>query len=314
LLASVLLPACKQRTNYYRHMMIDPATLTIRLTDWFPGLYFGADGVYYWQFLHTDGRVSIDHFEKTSRRLQAIRYNAFFLDPQNRLITRTKYQELLQGPFGQIYAKTTYFYADMYGEKWTDFETAPYLNDVGSEPAQIVEKTPEEAIRQLSAVSVIRVFRAPPEFLIACANYSPDGYLESLSVHGSKGGDWVHTNYLGGTGRGFQVGRSIGDRPETRELFGLPREFPLVQYQSKRESPFAATRYPGAMDVVNFHHQRNRWVEQDLFPADGPRSHRCLIFKVTPEDRTLEPIDNQRLFGQFPYTRTWKKSPEGATH
>ena len=42
----------------------------------------------------------------------------------------------------------------------------------------------------------------------------------------------------------------------------------------------------------------------------GGRSCRHLLFIATPEDQTLEPIDSQRLFGQFPYTRKRQQSPE----
>jgi len=305
---------CQQRTQYFREMEIDPKTLTVKVNDSFLGLYFGASGVYYFKFLSTDGRYTIDHYEWPDKQSKAVRYNAFFVDAQNRLITRTKYHELLRGPFGTVSAQTTYFYAEQYGEKWTDFETALYMNDIGSEPGRELADAPPHLPQTVSAVSVIRVFKAAPEYVVVSANYAPDGYLESLSVHGSKGGNWIHTNYLDGSARGFQVGRSIGDRPETRAQFGLPREFPIAEYASKREPPFAATSFPNVLDVVNFHYQRDLWVEQDLFPAGGPHAHRYLVFKVTPEDETLEPIDSHRLFGQFPYTRTWIQSPEGTAH
>ena len=303
MLALALVAGCKQRSEYYRKMEIDSKALTVRLLEPFPGLYFGASGAFYFKFTSAYGRYTIDHFEKADKSAKSVRYNAFFVDPQDRLITRSKYHELLHGSFGTVFARTTYFYADEYGEKWTDFETAPYMNDVGSEPPQVMVEPPGGLPRTLSAVSVVRVVRAAPEFLIACANYAPDGHLESLSVHGARGSDWIHTNHLGSAARGFQAGRSIGDRPETREQFGLPREFPVTSYQLKRESPFASTRYPRVLDAVNFHYERDRWVEQDIFPAEGLPSRRYLAFKVTPEDQALEPVDRQRLFGQFPYTR-----------
>lgn len=295
--------ACRQSSRYYRQMEIETTTLTVKLSDPFPGLYFGASGDYFFQFVSSDGRSTLDHDETSGEEPETIRYSAFFLDAQNHIQTRTKYQELLRGPFGTVYAKTTYFYADEYREKWTDFETAPYMNDLRHEPARTIVETHVEATRQLSAVSVIRIVRAPPEYLIASANYAPDGHLESLSVNGSKRGDWVHTNYIPNPGNAFQVGRMIGDRPATRELFGLPAVFPVAEYLKVRVSPFGPSDFPRIMDAVNFHYERNRWVVQDVFDAEIQATRRVLAYKVTREDQVLDPIDRQRLFGQFPYTR-----------
>ncbi len=42
---------------------------------------------------------------------------------------------------------------------------------------------------ELSAITIVRVFRAPPEFMVVCATYGPDGHLFTLSVNGSKRGN-----------------------------------------------------------------------------------------------------------------------------
>jgi hypothetical protein len=210
----------------------------------------------------------------------------------------------LTGEFGTVYGKSTYFYDPMYKGRANEFFTLPYMNNVGSEPFRVAPALPAGANLGLDAVSLIRVFQAPPEFLIVSGNYAPDGHLESLHVNGAKHGDWVHSNELVPLYPGIGVATMIGDQPKAREHFGLPAVFPTQQYLQKPASVFTRVELHSVMEVVNLHYDRNRWVRQESFLPDGTRSIRFLTYIVTEEDKVLEPVDNSRMLGQFSYTRT----------
>jgi hypothetical protein len=154
-----------------------------------------------------------------------------------------------------------------------------------------------------------RIFQAPPGFLVVSANYALDGHLESLHVNGSSQGQWMHSNQLGPLYPDVEVGTMIGDRPKTRERFGSPASFPVQAYlksaAGKQTVPvFRQIDLQSSVDVVNLHHDRNRWLRQDTFLPNGTFSTRFLGYMVTDEDKVLEQVDNGKLFGQYPYTRT----------
>ena len=59
--------------------------------------------------------------------------NYLSIDSDYRLIYREKDQELLQGPFGSIYAKSVYFYDARYRGQATGFEVEAYSKNRGVE-------------------------------------------------------------------------------------------------------------------------------------------------------------------------------------
>jgi len=286
--------SCARNTANYRTMHIDPKTLKVQLEGNLPSLSNPTTD-YFFRFGISGGRYTVDHFGPG----QKIRYDAFFVNADDSIVTRTKYQVLLSGPFGTVYAETTYYYASEYTGQSTQFFTVPYSNKVGHEPFQIASSLPSTP-RTLSAISIVRVFSAAPEFLIVSANYAPDGHLEALHVNGSENGDWVHSNTVHSLYPELDVATSIGDRPRTREIFGLPERFPVERYIHTGSPPFEKTNFARFSDVVNMHYDRNRWVQQDAFLADGAHQIRFLTYKITDADEELASIDNSRAFGQVP--------------
>lgn len=290
--------SCTKRTANFGKMEIDPITMKLRLRNELPGPAPPASD-YYFRFPISDGRYTIDHFGTGGK----IRYNAFFVGADDTIYTKTKYQVLLSGPFGTVYAESTYFYPPFYKAQPTQLFSVLYMNALGCEPFQLVSALPASDTLRLSAISVIRIFRAPPEFLVVSANYAPDGHLESLHVNGSKGGDWVHSNEIHGLYPDFEVATMIGDRPITRKHFGISAAFPVERYHRDPSDVFQQVELKSALDVVNFHYERNLWVRQDSFLPEGTAQTRYLTYVNTSEDRILETVESAPLFGQFPYTR-----------
>jgi hypothetical protein len=257
---------CARHMSNYGNMEIDPNTLKVQLRDElpFPG---SPTSDYYFRFQLSSGRYTVDHFATGGK----IRYNAFFVNADDTISSKTKYQVLLSGPFGTVYAESDYFYDSYYKGQPTAFSTVPYSNDLRSEPFQLASALPATENLRLSAITVVRIFHAPPEFLVVSANYSPDGRLETLYVNGAKHGDWVHSNEVRSLYPDLDVTTT-----RTRERFGIPAAFPVQEYQRSPADIFHPVKLSGALDVVNFHYERNRWVRQDSFLPDGARQVKSL--------------------------------------
>jgi hypothetical protein len=240
---------------------------------------------------------------------QQFRYTSFHVDSTNRLITRSKYQELLTGPFGTVFAKTTYHYADDYkADNWaTSFTTALYVADVPHEPSETIA-APSVTGMEISAVSVVRIFHNGPDFVVVSANYAHDGHFESISVDGSKNGEWVGDRFTIPGIDGIRNGTSISSGFKTRTAFGLPKVFPVADYITHPAPVCGSAILTSSLDVVNLHYNRNRWVKQDSY-GGGSMQTRFLEFRFTPEDKALETIDRQRLFGEYAYNRdpNWER-------
>ena len=256
------------------------------------------DSDYYFRSPINKG-YSVDHFGPGGKIL----YNSFVVGSDDTVHAKTKHQVLLSGAFGTVYAESTYFYPPFYKDQPTEFFTVLYFKgNGGAEPFQLVPALPSAETPCLSGISVIRIFHAPPEFLVISANYAPDGHLESLHVNGSEHGEWMHSNEIHGLYPALDVATMIGDRPKTREHFGIPAEFP-VKYHHTWSDVFQRVDLQSAMDVVNLHYERNLWVQQDTFLPDGAIQTRFLTYVKTSEDEALRHVDDALLFGQFPYTR-----------
>jgi len=113
----------------------------------------------------------------------------------------------------------------------------------------------------------------------------------------------VHSNEIHGLYPDLDVATMIGDRPKTRGRFGIPAVFPVRSYRHHQSDVFQQIDLKSALDVVNFHYERNLWVRQDFFLPEGPARTRYLTYVNTSEDRALESVDSAPLFGEFPYTR-----------
>jgi len=273
--------------TFYKRISIDTTTLVVSFHDPIPAVP-EPQADFYWPFYRYDDHCSLDHFDTTTRTTPRIRYNAFDLDPQHRITSRTKHQVVLTGDFGTFYSETRYLYAPFYSPANTSFRVYAYGNGMESEPPQIAD-SPIPRGAHLSVVSVIRVFSTPTGHSLISACYAPDGTLLSLSENRSVGGDCREG---GGTVFGLD-----GAHPER---FGLPPRFPVSTYSSGSSDFFTPTALTSDLDCISLHYDRNRLVRQDILRAGQPVQTRTLTYKVTPEDTTLDPTDETRIFALKP--------------
>jgi hypothetical protein len=289
LLASLVALGCEGPTEYFRTAQIDPLTMKMNLggrltSPPHPGIGFyqrtTAQQGYSVLYFKPDKRVDPDLLMMTAKSV---------------IETKSSLQVLIRGDYGTVYVSTTHWYPPIYQAQPIDFHAELWFS--GPNPA-----TPErvQAFNQtidLSAVTVIRVFRAPPEFLVVCATYGYDGHVTTLSVNGSRGGDWVHSNELLPLYKDLDIATSYGDRPRTLRYFGLPETFPIAGYLRDYRPAFTPVKLELYQDVINLHYRRNEYVRQDVFPVTGTRTTEFLRYPSTAAFQALKPIDDRMPFG-----------------
>lgn len=274
----------------YQTMTIDPDTLKVKLDGLLPLISPSPDHDFYQR--SSGNTISIAHLGPDGSNIS---YNFFVVDADGELITRNRRQVLMQGPYGTVFADSTYYYGKQYNHGPTDFHVELYFNEGSHEPPERTGATDE--VGPLSAISMVRVFRAAPGFLVACATYESTGRLLVLSVNGSENGNWVHSNEIKALYPNLDVGTIYADKPKTREYFGIPETFPIGDYLQKPQNEAQKVALAIYSDTVNLHYQRNRYVRQDTFGVDGAHAAEFFRYTVTPEDRQLEPIDDRIKFG-----------------
>ena len=209
--------------------------------------------------------------------------------------TKGSERVLLRGDYGTVYVRTTYFYPPVYKPQPIDFYAELWFN--GPNPASAERVGAFDQTADLSAITVVRVFRAPPQFLVVCATYDNNGHITVLSVNGSRGGEWVHSNELLPLYRNLDVATSFGDRPRTRQYFGLPEAFPIADYLREYRTVFTPVNLETYQDVINLHYKRNQYVRQDLFSPNGTRKTQFLHYPLTSAYEALKPLDDRMPFG-----------------
>lgn len=248
------------------------------------------------------GRHHISDCEPYRRDEAQVCYNVFFLDTNHRLVYRSKQLRLLSGPYGTVYGLVRYYYAERYGKN--SLETRSWFNGIRQVLPVVSDRVDDIEKMPLSAVSVVRVFRAEPEFLIASSNYSSDGHLYALHVYGAKDGECVHSSELPRRyDKEFIHDTRIGDDKKTREYFGIPGRFPIAAFLDESSAPFAQVELDSVLDVVNLHYDESRVVRQVAYGPHQGRTTSFLTFPQTKEDEALRSRDRERGFADIAHTR-----------
>ena len=301
-LSCCLLAACSPdhfRTYAYRGVSLDVTRLTLEPEG--PLARECPRHVEQCYVRQTDfrGRPHVDHLgplaESPTGAQRRTYFNMFFVAADRSLVHRSKIQLILSGPFGHVYARSTYYYAPQYAGQPNGFEVAGYLADAPFEAARIDGSGPSGA--RLDAISLVRVFHHPPEFLVLSADYAPTGAIRAFHVNGTMDGKWTNLPEAS-TQAGVELGRtSFGDRSPHRETFGFPVSFPIAEYLAGPRRVWRATAHAEYLTTVTLHYEFNRSAAQQLFRGEALQESRTLRFSVSPEDRLLQPVDEQRGFG-----------------
>ncbi len=250
------------------------------------------EGNYYSVFHAATGLTLVSHWDRQNEESPRLRLS--LTGNREGLLDETlKRVNLLGGPFGTIVAtKKCFFNRPLTSLSSTSFELAS--NDFNAnEPPTEVSNVPKDA--PLTSVSLVRIFRTDPEFVMAGANYEPDGSLGSLIIGASKGGKRVPERFAGNY---FQRKQ---DDPRLTQ-YGIPFHLDIPAYLKLHRLTPAATGMQEQVSLVNEHYAHNRFIRIETLLDGAVVSSRVIQPSVTEEEQVLDPVcearfDQQRTKG-----------------
>ncbi len=265
--------------DFFRTMTIDSHTLQVTLSDPIPYDPGEPKGPYFWPFNYQSGYY-VSHYDGKRIYPHRVRYNVFTVNPVNQLQESEKYQELVKGSFGTVYAHTEAFYRQDATAGDIDFEVLHDTGETEHEPPMIVRDTPSNVPHKLDAISLIRVFCSAEKYIVVIGNYTPDGKLVSF----------VKPSYV--NIRDSSSGTA--DLASDYNLYGFPTQISVVKYMKKPYPLWKVIPLSNTLNIINFHYDRNKWVRQDNFVSTSEPKTRILTYVTTAQDTMLAPA-NQRM-------------------
>jgi hypothetical protein len=292
----------------YRSISLHPETLIVKPIDFLQGSY-GIEHLPMGGSFETrsqrDGDVIITHWERRTTPPFHVTYDQLRVDRNWRLSQRTKLQELSRGPFGVIALETLFRYDHplslMKGLGWQNVGTSVMirclpLDHPGGEPSGLDLQRPTQTTEPLSAISFIRVLHFAPSLVIAGALYFPDGRLHSLHTSREQV-EHMYDAFLTPAGQYIteqSIPAQLQAADELRELFAIPRLFPVKAYLVEPFVFFKDAAYPDLVVLVNLHYGLNRLVHQDTFdPQRHVPTRSILTWTNTEADGLLESHDQR---------------------
>jgi hypothetical protein len=238
----------------------------------------------------------VDHREKKPGAVARERSLYLETDKDQVLDRTVKTDEILRGAFGAINAERECFYTrpieNVYGSVSVEFNG----NDVEHElPSEI--SSPPEGLPALTSLSLVRIFRTGPEYVIVSANYEQDGSL----VFGS-----AKDGHPGGTGpSGTAIYRTPD--PQVNEIvrkgldpeltkYGIPTHIDVQKYLLSRQMPLPAVALDQEKNVMNEFYGFGKFIRQDELKDGAIVASRWLQPSVTKEEKeTLNPLCDARF-------------------
>jgi hypothetical protein len=233
-----------------------------------------SEGTYYFIFHAARGLTSVDHFDARPNGRERLLY---LESDSNQVLDRTvKTEEMLKGAYGTIYATKTCFYASPLARGYSSVSVGAGDNEIGNEISTELPSAPE-ALPPLTSVSLIRIFRTAPEYVVAGANYEPDGRLGGLDISGAKGGD---------RDPGFGEGAFVfpGPTREPAELakrYGIPARLDVRDYLSSGRPRFPAVAFSQEVAVIDLYYGYDKIIRQDTLKDGAVSSSRFLQPSLT---------------------------------
>ncbi|MDQ2842729.1 MAG: hypothetical protein M3Y72_17160 [Acidobacteriota bacterium] len=250
-----------------------------------------TQGSYYF-FFNAARLISVDHFaiKPVSKERERLLYLEAL--PSSLLYRTVKQDEILRGRYGSLYATKACFYDRSLESGYSTVSVGSYYNELGYKdlgheiPFELSERPKD--LPPLTSVSVVRVFRADPEYVIASASYEPDGKLGSLHVDKTEGGDWV-------TGFGQVTGVSLREDQALMTTWGISGRIDIQRYLRTRRLPITPGTFPEVFDLLNQHYGYDKIIRQDKLSHGVAVSSRFLQPSTTPEEEILNPVCESRF-------------------
>lgn len=285
--------------SYFRELKIDSG-LHLVLTGGIdlPNFREPDVGSYYAPF-YGAYVTSVDHREKKPGT--AARERSLYLETgHDQVLDRTvKTDEILSGPFGTIDAVKECFYTRPIRNGFGSVSVEFNGNDTEHElPSEV--RIPTEGLPALTSFSLVRIFRANPEYVIVSANYERDGSLGSLNFGTAKNGNPVRTDPIGTwiyRTPDPQVNETA--RKEIVPLltkYGIPTHIDVEKYLRSRRMALPAVALDQEKNVMNEFYGFGKLIRQDELRDGAIVASRWLQPSVTEEEKeTLNPLCDARF-------------------
>ena len=292
-MVSALLPlgsSCKPRIEFCTQLEI---TSELRLNPLHPLEGEPPSGSFY-VFDHLATLTSVHHFQKEPGAESAVRLLYLETDANQVLDRTVKTVEILRGRFGAVYAEKDCFYTRPVENTYSFVSVQAYFkHPIIEVPTELLHAP--DPLPPLTSLSLIRVFRTFPEYLVIAANYEPNGELGSLHIDGAKDGDWVSGSFVPAAAEAF-VRRLPNDHSsETARKYGIPEHIDIDAYRRSRRIPLGEVRIPEEVVVLNQHYGYNKLIRQDELRGGTMVRTRFLEPSVTEEETVLNPLCEARF-------------------
>lgn len=294
--------SCQSISPYFRELKID-SRLHLIPTGGIGLLGFQEPSVgdYYLPF-HGAYMTSVEHFEKKPGAIARER-QLYLETDQNQVLDRTvKEDEILRGPFGTVLATKECFYTrpiqNGFGSVSVEFDSNDLAHELPSEVS-----APTEGLPALTSISLVRIFRTSPEYVIVSANYESDGSLGSLNFGAAKNGQPVRTDPFG-TSVYRTPDPQVNDS-QAKELgpslakYGIPTHIDVQKYLLSGRMPLPAVALAQQKNVMNEFYGFGKFIRQDELKDGAIAVSRWLQPSVTEEEKeTLNPLCDARFLQQ----------------
>ena len=268
-------------------------TAELRLTPSHPLAGEPLSGSFY-VFDHLAWLTTVDHFQKKSGAESPVRLLYLETDTHEILDRTVKTFEILRGRFGAVYAEKSYFYTRPVENTYSFVSVHSYFKHPIVEVSSELPHAPR-ALPPLTSLSLIRIFRTSPEYLVVAANYEPNGELGSLHIDGAKDGDWLHSSLVPAAGDSFDRRLPDDRSSETLKKYGIPARIDVSGYLRSNRIPLEKVSMAEEIVVLNQHYGYNKLIRQDELVDGSMIRSRFLEPSVTEEENVLNPLCDSRF-------------------
>src|SRR4051794_1842166 len=241
---------------------------------------------YYYFFPAATGITFVTHWERLPGSSLDHAVLALNTNKDHVLDMTLRRDQVLTGNFGTLVAARECFYARTIEEGWSGMGVyiESNLYPVALELPVELPGPPKE-LPPVTSVSVVRIFRAAPEFMVISANYEANGALGSLNVGGTLGGERKDSS---------TKSRVSADDPDPAK-YGIPRQIDIAKYIRAGKLPLPKATLPQEMALLIVHYGFGKFMREDLLGEDAIASSRFLQPLTTEEGRLLDPECDERF-------------------
>ncbi len=280
-------------TNYFvREMKIDTEQHLIPVGP--KSLRHPATGSYYMFFHTATGLTLVNHLTWQDRSADVRRL--LYLEADRDVLERTvKDDQIVTGPFGAIIVEKECRYNRPVATYWSSIQVLLQSAhpDIGREIPDPVPAVPAN-VPPLTSISIVRIFRAGPQFVFGSGNYETNGTLGSIQSGRIRNGDVQYPAPI------TMAPRPQDDlmRPrfnEIRQASGLPPRVEIEKYLRLKRLPLLTTSNPEGRTIVVLVYGFGQLVRQDSLDEGVVTSSRYLRPVVTEEEGIIGPECDARF-------------------